>query len=204
MAAEKPISIVGIGASAGGLEACEGLFGAMPADTGLAFILVTHLARGHHSSLADILSRHTALPVRDADDGEDIAPDYIYVCPPDHILTVLDGRIHLHERSSDQQRRPIDVFLSSLAEDCDESCVGILLSGAGTDGTIGIKAIKERGGLTLAQGGDGETPAQTGMPDTAIAAGAVDLVLSVKDMAGRPFSGARPPQKQEGACVCEK
>src|SRR6266446_2142912 len=191
MAAKKPISIVGIGASAGGLEACEGLFGAMPADTGLAFILVTHLARGHHSSLADILGRHTALPVRDPEDGEEIASDHIYVGPPDHILTVLDGRIRLHERSSDQQRRPIDVFLSSLAEDCDESCVGILLSGAGTDGTIGIKAIKERGGLTLAQGGDGEAPAQTGMPDAAIAAGVVDLVLSVREMAVRLFEHAR-------------
>src|SRR5882672_11423200 len=191
MAAEKPISIVGIGASAGGLEACEGLFGAMPADTGLAFILVTHLARGHHSSLADILSRHTALPVRDPEDGEEIASDHIYVGPPDHILTVLDGRIRLHERSSDQQRRPIDVFLSSLAEDCDESCVGILLSGAGTDGTLGIKAVKERGGFTLAQGGDGHAPAQTGMPDTAIAAGVVDLVVPVEKMAERLADYAR-------------
>src|SRR5258705_1304867 len=95
MASEKPVSIVGIGASAGGLQALEGLFREMPADTGLAFIVVTHLARGQHSSLGEILQRFTVLPVLDAQDSEDIEPNRVYVCPPDYLLTVVDGAIRL-------------------------------------------------------------------------------------------------------------
>jgi len=185
MAAEKPVSIVGIGASAGGIEALEGLFRSMPADTDLAFIVVTHLPRGQHSSLTEIISRFTELPVVDAENQQRIQANRIHICPPDHVLTVINGVIHLQQRTSDMQRRPIDVFLSSLAETCGEGCVGILLSGGGTDGTLGIKAIKERGGFTLAQGSDGSAPIQSGMPDTAIAAGVVDLVVSVERMADR-------------------
>ena len=183
MASEKPISIVGIGAPAGGLEAIEALFRSMPAETGLGFVIVMHLARGQQSSLSEILRRHTTLPLKDADADDEVLANHIYICPPDHILTVVEGTIHLQERTSDLQRRPIDVFLSSLAEDCSENCVGILLSGGGTDGTLGMKAIKERGGLTLVQGRDGSAPAQSGMPDAAIAAGVVDLVLPVEEMA---------------------
>jgi two-component system CheB/CheR fusion protein len=191
MASEKPIAVVGIGASAGGLEAIEALFRGVAAKTGLGFIIVTHLARGQQSSLAEILRRHTILPVKDAENEEDILPDHIYISPPDHILTVADGTIHLQERTGDRLLRPIDVFLSSLAEDCGENCVGILLSGGGTDGTLGMKAIKERGGFTLAQGRDGSAPAQSGMPDAAIAAGVVDLVVSVEDMGARLEHHAR-------------
>src|SRR5258705_874109 len=185
MTGEKPVSIVGIGASAGGLEALEGLFRDMPTDTGLAFIVVTHLARGQHSSLGEIVGRFTALPVADAEDRQRIEPNRIYFCPADYVLTVSDGVIRLHLHTTESQRRPIDVFLSSLAETCGDDCVGILLSGGGTDGTLGIKAIKERGGFTLAQGSDGSAPVQSGMPDTAIAAGVVDLVVSVDYIADR-------------------
>src|SRR5262245_33974846 len=118
MASQKPISIVGVGASAGGLEAIEAMFRPMAADTGLGFVIVTHLARGQQSSLSEILRRHTVLAVKDAEDEEVVEANHIYICPPDHILTVVDGAIHLQERTSDLQRRPIDVFLSSLAEDC--------------------------------------------------------------------------------------
>jgi two-component system, chemotaxis family, CheB/CheR fusion protein len=197
-APEQKYPIVGIGASAGGLEALQGLLSAMPADTGMSFALVTHLARGHASSLVEILSRYTQMPVKTAADGAVLNPNELYVCPPDHIMTVGDGRLRLQLRVDEAQRKPIDVFLSSLAEHHNEATVGILLSGGGSDGTLGIKAIKEHGGLTLAQGGDGTGPLQTGMPDTAIAAGVVDLVLPVEEMARRLAQYARNfPKLQE-------
>jgi len=157
----------------------------MPADTGMSFALVTHLARGHVSSLVEILSRYTPMPVKTATDGATLEPNELYVCPPDHIMTMVDGKLRLQLRADEAQRKPIDVFLSSLAEARGPAAIGILLSGGGSDGTLGIKAIKERGGLTLAQGGDGAGPLQTGMPDTAIAAGVIDLVLPVEQMASR-------------------
>lgn len=191
MASADKFPIVGIGASAGGLEALEGLSRPMPVDTGMSFGVVTHLARGHVSSLVEILSRYTEMPVATAADGALLEPNHIYVCPPDHIMTTVDGQLRLQLRADEAQRKPIDVFLSSLAEQHGEAAVGILLSGGGSDGTLGIKAIKERGGLTLAQGGDGAGPLQTGMPDTAIAAGVIDLVLSVEQMALRLTDYAR-------------
>jgi two-component system CheB/CheR fusion protein len=184
MDSQRPLAVVGIGASAGGLEAFEGFFRNLAADTGLAFVLVTHLARGQHSSLKEIVSRYTSIPVHEAGNGELILPNHVYVGPPDYILTVEGDSIQLHPRSSDLQRRPIDVFLSSLAEEYGENAVGILLSGGGTDGTLGIKAIKGRGGLTIAQGSNGSGPIQSGMPDNAIAAGVIDFVLPVEKMAG--------------------
>src|SRR5262249_41929697 len=111
--------------------------------------------------------------------------DHVYVCPPDHLLTIDDTTIRLHVRLSNRQKRPIDIFLTSLADEWGDASVGIVLSGGGTDGTLGIKAIKERGGLTFAQGSDGRGPIQSGMPDSAIAAGVVDLVLPVEQMAER-------------------
>jgi two-component system CheB/CheR fusion protein len=183
--------IVGIGASAGGLEALEGLFRAMPADTGMSFAVVTHLARGHESALVEILGRFTSMPVKSAVDGALLAPNELHVCPPDHIMMMVDGRLRLQLRVDESQRKPIDVFLSSLAEQHGEAAVGVLLSGGGSDGTLGVKAIKERGGLTLAQGSDGSGPLQAGMPDTAIAAGVIDLVLPVEEMAARLADYAR-------------
>nr|WP_255467927.1 CheR family methyltransferase [Reyranella sp. CPCC 100927] len=185
MASRAPSFIVGIGASAGGIEALEGLFHPMPADTGMAFILVTHLARGVPSALPEILARYTPMPVLSATDGASVEADHVYVCPADHILMVAGGRMHLHARASEIQRKPIDVFLSSLSEERGESAIGILLSGGGSDGTLGLKAIKERGGLTVAQGADGSAPIQASMPDTAIAAGVVDLVLPIEHVAER-------------------
>ncbi len=185
MAAQNPLLVVGIGASAGGLEALEQFFRPMPADTGMAFVLVTHLARGMPSSLPEILARFTSMPVLSATHGLAIEADHIYVCPADHTLTVGDGHLQLHPRASEVQRKPIDVFLGSLAEERGENAIGMLLSGGGSDGTLGLKNIKERGGLTLAQGSDGSVPMQPSMPDTAIAAGVVDLVVPVEQMAAR-------------------
>src|SRR5262249_8653664 len=163
----------------------------MPADTGMSFALVTHLARGHVSSLVEILSRYTPMPVKTAIDGVILAPNELHVCPPDHIMTMVDGHLRLQLRADEAQRKPIDVFLSSLAEQHGHGAVGILLSGGGSDGTLGIKAIKERGGLTMAQGVDGTGPLQSGMPDTAIAAGVIDLVLPVDEMGMRLADYAR-------------
>src|SRR5262245_5598552 len=157
----------------------------MPSDTGLAFILVSHLARDYQSVLPEIVARHASMPVRTAHDSDRLEPNTVYVCPPNHILTVEDGQIRLTSRAADQQRKPIDVFLSSLAEACNEAAIGILLSGSGSDGALGIKAIKERGGLTIAQGGDGKGPLHRDMPDAAIATGVVDIVAAVEDIPGR-------------------
>ncbi|HET7847975.1 MAG TPA: CheR family methyltransferase [Pseudolabrys sp.] len=177
--------IVGIGSSAGGLEALEILFRGMPADTGMSFVLVSHLARGHESSMVEIVGRFCAMPVKRAADGYELRPNEVVVSPPDHVMTLADGRLRLQQRFDDTQRKPIDVFLSALAEQHGDAAVGILLSGGGTDGTLGIKAIRERGGLTMAQGSDGTAPMQSSMPDTAISAGVVDLVLPVEQMAQR-------------------
>ena len=162
----------------------------MPIDTGIAFVITTHLAPGHSSSLPEILARSTLMPVSTAEDHAEIEADHVYVCPPDRVLTIEGSRLRLR-RAPTPERRPIDVFLTSLAKDRGDTAIGILLSGGGTDGTLGLKAIKEADGLTIAQGSDGTAPQHPGMPDSAIGAGVVDLVLSVEDMAPRLADVAR-------------
>jgi two-component system CheB/CheR fusion protein len=174
--------IVGIGASAGGVEALEHLFGPMPTDLGAAFVVNTHLAPGKASLLPEIIGRFTAMPVVSADDGAVLEPDHVYVCPPGMVLSLKDGCVVATPASSPSNRRSIDVFLSSLAEEARESAIGILLSGTGVDGTLGLKAIKECGGFTLVQGADGGSPGFTGMPESAIAAGVVDFVIPADSM----------------------
>jgi two-component system CheB/CheR fusion protein len=191
MASRRPNLIVGIGASAGGVEAFEAFFRRMPEDMGMAFVLVTHLPRGHTSTLHEILARCTRMRVSVAADKAEILANHVYAAPADAIVTVVEDRLRLHTRSAELERRPIDVFLSSLAEARAESAVGVLLSGGGTDGTLGIKRIKEKGGLTLAQGTNGSAPKQPSMPDSAIAAGVVDIVLSTEEMPARLAQFAR-------------
>src|SRR5262245_7302519 len=99
----------------------------MPVDTGMSFVIMTHLARGYDSAIVEILGRYTQMPVRGATNGAAVEPDTIYVCPPDHIMTMGEGRLHLQRRADDSQRKPIDVFLSSLAEEHGSAAVGILL-----------------------------------------------------------------------------
>jgi two-component system CheB/CheR fusion protein len=184
VAEQRTFLVVGLGASAGGLEAFEHFFREMPDDTGMAFVIVTHLARGQISALPDILSRYTPMKVVTPSADTPLAVDTVYVCPPDFIITQSDRTLRLHERGAETQIKPIDIYLTSLAEDCRERAIGVLLSGGGTDGTLGFKAIKEKGGVTIAQGSDGSAPMQSHMPDSAIAAGTVDMVLSSDDMAG--------------------
>jgi two-component system, chemotaxis family, CheB/CheR fusion protein len=177
------IPIVGVGASAGGVEALEGLFRAIPADSSLAYVVVTHLGPGHVSMLPEIIGRHTAMAVAPVRDGDAVAANHVYVLPPGATVTIEGGRLHLHDTNAgEHERNPIDIFFAALAEDQGARAIGVVLSGSGNDGTLGIKAIKEGGGLTLAQGTDGSSPRYPSMPDSAIASGLVDIVVPVEEM----------------------
>jgi len=195
------LPIVGIGASAGGVEALEQLFRSVPADNRLAFVVVTHLPPDRESMLAEILGRATRMPVVDAKDGERVEAEHVYVLPPSAILTIREGRLRLRRTgAADRERAPIDVFFNSLAEDQGEHAIGVVLSGGGHDGTLGIKAIKENGGLTVAQGTNVSRPRFTEMPSSAVAAGFVDLELPVEDIPKRIIAyirnwGAFDPEK---------
>jgi two-component system CheB/CheR fusion protein len=193
MANQPRFPLVGIGASAGGLEALEGFFRSLPADGGgLAFVIVTHLAPGRQSPMADILGRFVPLQVLPARDGVKVEVNHVYVLSTDALLRIEGGRLRVREGGAARHpRNPIDVFFASLAEDQGQFAVGIVLSGAGSDGTLGVKAIKEQGGLTLAQGIDHTVPRHSGMPSSAIASGLVDLVLPVEEMPGRLIDYAR-------------
>src|SRR6266849_9922082 len=186
------LPIVGIGASAGGVEALERFFKAMPADNGMAFVVVTHLPPNRESMLALIIRRATQMPVGDARDGEMVDAEHVYVLPSDAILTIREGRLRLrHTGTTDHLRTPIDVFFASLAQDQAEHAIGIVLSGGGSDGTLGLKTIKENGGLTVAQGANATRPRFAQMPLSAVASGFVDLVLPVEDIPDRIIAYVR-------------
>ena len=177
--------IVGIGASAGGLGAFRSFFSEMPTDSGMAFILVQHLDPDYNSALAEIISECTAMPVVKAADGTVAAPNSVAVIPQNAILKIEGGvlRVALPE-SPTARRSSIDTFFVSLAQDQGENAVGIILSGFGSDGTIGIEAIKEGGGLTLSEASF-DHRAKFGMPQSAAAGGFVDYVLQPQEMPAR-------------------
>ena len=162
--------IVGIGASAGGLEALEQFLGHVPADSGMAFVIVQHLDPTSKGIMPELLQRVTTMPVCQVTDRLKIQPDCVYVIPPNKDMCVLHGVLHLLEPAAPRGLRlPIDFFLRSLAEDQQERSIGVILSGMGTDGTLGLRAIKEKAGLVLVQ-----EPASAkfdGMPRSAIDAG---------------------------------
>jgi two-component system CheB/CheR fusion protein len=181
--------IVGIGASAGGLEAFEEFFRHMPTDSGLAFVLVPHLDPSHGSLLSEILQRSTTMQVVEAKDQVEVRPNCIYVIPPNHNMEIYQGKLQLSVPTVPRgQRLPIDGFLRSLAEDRQENAVGIILSGTGTDGTLGLRAILGMGGLALVQ--EPSTAKYDGMPSSAIRSGYATLVL--------------PPEKMPDALLAEK
>src|SRR5262245_45627986 len=155
---DKRFPIVGVGASAGGVEALEFLFKAMPPEPGMAFVIVTHLAPKRESMLPEILARDTRMPVVTAEHDQEIRSNHVYVAPADKVLDINKGRLGLRSMADGHARTPIDSFFAALAEDQGEYAIGIVLSGAGSDGTLGIKAIKEHGGLTLAQATDHSCP----------------------------------------------
>jgi len=190
--------IVGIGASAGGLEAFTQLLRALPTDTGMAFVFVQHLDPTHATVLTDLLSRATRMPTRQIEDGTLVRPDHVYVIPPNHSLTIAGGILRLGSRDNTHgQHLPIDTFLASLADDQGVRAIGVILSGTGSDGAVGLRAIKSAGGVTFAQ--DERSAQHGGMPHSAVAAGVVDLVLPPGDIAGELVRIARHPYVESPA-----
>jgi two-component system CheB/CheR fusion protein len=184
--ATPPFPIVGIGASAGGLSAFEAFFSSMHAavDTGMAFVLVQHLAPDHKSILSEIIQRYTSMQVFEAQDGMKVQPNCVYIIPPGYDMAFLGGTLQLLEPSAPHgQRLPIDFFFRSLAQDQGERAIGIVLSGTGSDGTLGLRAIKGGGGMVMAQ--DPESTEYDGMPRSAIATGLVDFELPPAEMPGQ-------------------
>lgn len=168
--------VVGIGASAGGLDAFKRFITAIPEDSGMAYILVQHLDPNHDSILSEILQKVTKIPVEEIVDNIIVAPDHIYIIPSNKLLTATDGILELSARPPKGERNmPIDVFFQSLADVHKAHAIGVVLSGTATDGTKGLAAIKEIGGLTFAQ--ESESAAYDGMPQSAIDAGIVDYIL---------------------------
>ncbi len=174
-------AVVGIGASAGGLDACRKFVEALPVDSGMAFILVQHLDPTHESMMVDLLAGHTAMTVRQATDGMPIEPEHLYVIPPGTYLSVGSGALHLSPpQARHGARLPFDFLLRSLAEEFGERALCVILSGTGGDGSFGLKAVKEKCGLVIAQNPD--EAGFDGMPRSAITTGAVDLVLPVAEI----------------------
>ena len=182
-AKQQNVPIVGIGASAGGIEALEGFFQGMPSRPGAGFVVVTHLNPERESVLHEIIARYTDLAVKVAEDKAEVMADCVYVLPADALLSIRDGRLEVHRPSSvRRERKPIDIFLSALAKDRGEASVAVILSGGDGDGTLGVKAVKERGGLTLAQAPGNNGPAHPDMPHSAISTGFVDFAVPADQM----------------------
>lgn len=191
MADEKPIRekgadgqdslfIVGIGASAGGLEALQQFFVRMPENSGISFVVIQHLSPDYKSLMADILGKHTAMAVLQVENGMEVKPDTVYLIPPKKNMTLKDGKLILSEIVQGTLNHPIDIFFTSLAAEEKERGIAVILSGTGTDGTSGIKAMKEHGGLVLIQ--NPETAKFDGMPRSAINTGLADFVLSPEEI----------------------
>lgn len=173
--------IVGVGASAGGLEAFEQLFRNIPPDSGMAFVLVSHLDPDHASMLTEILQRSTDMPVIEAQDQMKVAPNRVYAIPPNRDMVIFNGALQLSAPDMPRgQRMVIDAFMRSLAEDQSERAVGIILSGTGTDGTLGLRAILGAGGISLVQ--EPASAKYDGMPASAIGAGYATHILPPEKM----------------------
>lgn len=183
--------VVGIGASAGGLEAMSDLLHELPGDTGFAIVFIQHLDPKHASMLSELLGRATKMPVQQVTDGVRVEANRVYVIPPNSNILLRRGMLSVEPRNPSVPHMPIDSFLRSLAEDQGSKSIGVVLSGTASDGTIGLKAIKEAGGITLAQ--DPETAKYDGMPRSAIVAGCVDTALSPKGIAAELVRLCRHP-----------
>jgi two-component system, chemotaxis family, CheB/CheR fusion protein len=183
MAPGNPFPVVGIGASAGGLRALTDLLDALPPRPGLALVVIQHLDPKHESRLAELLQSHTSMSVVEAAHGAKVAPDYVYVIQPNTSVAIADGVLSVTPRANERPHYPVDHFLRSLAAVQSQYSVGVILSGTGSDGTLGICEIKAAGGLTFAQ--DEQSAQHAGMPQSAIESGAVDLVLPPEQIAQR-------------------
>ncbi len=206
--AASDFPIVGIGASAGGLEACRIFVAALPADTGIAFILVQHLEPSHESMMVSLLAGRTSMNVLQAEDGMRIDPDHFYVIPPGTYLSIADGTLHLSAPHAHHGARlPFDFLLHSLAKACGSRAACVILSGTGADGSLGLGSIRREGGYIVAQNPD--EAGYDGMPRSAIATGAVDRILPAADIpaalvehfrssTGADARASSPPSKPGG------
>jgi two-component system CheB/CheR fusion protein len=192
----SPIYYVGVGASAGGLEALEAFFSHMAADSGMAFIVIQHLSPDYKSMMVELLSKRTAMPVQRAEEGMRVEANSVYLIPPKKNLSIFHGKLLLSE--SDRSRGlnlPIDVFLRSLADDQADKAIGIILSGTGSDGVRGIRAIKEAGGMVMVQ--SEESARFDGMPRSAISTGLTDCILPPGRNAGKAAVLRPPPLRRQ-------
>lgn len=178
---ESPGYIVAIGGSAGGLEAFERFFAGIPPNTGMAFVVIQHLDPTHKGLMPELLQRSITMPVLEIEDGVMVEPNHVYVIPPNAELSIIDGRLHLNSPSTAHgQRLPIDLFFQSLAAERGDKSIAIIVSGMGTDGTLGLKAIKEVSGVVMVESPD--SAKFDGMPRSAISTGQVDYVASIDDL----------------------
>lgn len=203
---KEPLYIVGMGGSAGGLEAFEEFFKNMPPDTGLAFVLVPHLDPTHKGLMPELLQRATSMNVLEVEDGMKVEPDHIYVIPPNKDMTIMHGILQLLEPTMPRgMRMPIDFFFRHLASDQREKAIAIILSGMGTDGTLGLKSIKEKLGTVMVQ--DPQSAKYSGMPQSAINTGLIDYVAPAFELPDRLMKHAHqyyqirevPPAENEDA-----
>lgn len=180
--AEHLFPIVGIGASAGGLEALELFLAHVPPACGLAFVVVQHLDPNHKGMMAELLQRSTTMPVIQIKDRTTVVPNHVYVVPPNRDLSILHGVLHLLEPVAPRGLRlPIDFFFRSLADDQQEQSIGVILSGMGSDGTLGLRAIKEKAGAVFVQ--SLSSAKFDGMPRSAIDSGLADVVAPSEELA---------------------
>jgi chemotaxis response regulator CheB len=200
---DEGVPIVGVGASAGGLEALEELFRTVPPKSGLAFVVVQHLDPHHKGMPVELLQRSTSLEVLQARGRLRVEADKIYVIPPDRDLSILHGVLHLFPPAAPRGfRMPIDFFLWSLATDQRERSVGVILSGMGSDGTLGLAAIKEQAGACFVQ--DPASAKFDGMPRSAIDAGVADVVAPAGELASKIVAYlARAPRARATDVVVE-
>ncbi|MGD9504001.1 MAG: chemotaxis protein CheB [Syntrophobacteraceae bacterium] len=193
---EAPTYYVGIGASAGGLEAIEQFFTNMPPRSGLTFVVIQHLSPHYKSLMVELLSKRTEMPVYRAEEGLLVKRDCVYLIPPTKNLMIFHGRLLLSEQDHTKGLNlPIDVFLRSLAEDQGERAIGIILSGTGSDGMRGIRTIKEAGGMVMVQ--DPESAKFDGMPRSSLSTGLADFVLPPEEMPSRLTSFVKHPYVSE-------
>jgi two-component system CheB/CheR fusion protein len=197
-AGENACVIVGVGASAGGLEAFTELLKPLPEKPEMAFVLIPHLDPKHESALTELLGRATKMQVRQVHDQMKVTPNCVYVIPPNRVMTIRERVLRLRERHQESgPPMPIDAFLRSLAEDCGSNAIGVILSGTASDGTLGIAAIKHEGGITFAQ--DTATAKYPGMPNSAVSSGYVDFVLPPDEIARELLRIREHPYVNHGA-----
>lgn len=190
--------VVGIGASAGGLDAFKKLLSAIPEDSGMAYVLVQHLDPSHESLLPALLQKVTKIPVLEISDDIKVLPDHIYIIPSNKMLVANDGILQLSpraEKNKNERNLPIDLFFTSLAEVHQSHAIGVILSGTGSDGTKGLRAIKDYGGITFAQ--DESSAAYEEMPQNAIHAGLVDFILPPSEIPKKLFDIKKQVDKAE-------